>query len=418
MTAFVLKIGDRTWVAGLRWMSYQAEPTTVEILVDAGRIFANHGATDHDDDGPPAADIYFKRSQRSASVGEVSWHDVGYGLLPGTINEPLYSVGEALAALSDTKKWSATFELPDGKFLFVACADGTVDPSDLGEVVGDQATVEAAQQQQAWKGYEHSTHSYADLERALSEVTAELTKGTLVESHSTNRKRTLGAAIVAAVIVIAGGGVLWHVHEEHVLASQRQAMARLREQQLALRAKQTLETNPLLTSPAPETLLSVCKTAIESVPIDDGGWNVQSIDCTPHGVTVIWKATGTAWAGAHPPGAVSIDGEHVVWRHKLSLPHGTDRHMGLMNTVEMLRYVAGSAGVPVKVDTTAAAPTLPGGVVPPSAKEQYRRVTFSLHPSWAPWSIPFGRIPGLRIKTIRVAGFKWTVKGEVYGSGG
>lgn len=418
MTAFVLKVGDRTWVAGLRWMSYQSDPSTAEILADAGRIFSDQ-ATTGDDDGAPVADIYFKRPQRRAAVGEVSWHDVGYGVLPGVLDEAPYSVGEALAQRSDEKRWSATFELPDGKFLFIAVADGTVDPSDNGEVVGDREAVEEAQKAQQWKGYEHGTYSYEDLERALSDVSEQLTKGTFVDSHSTNRKRTLVAAVAVVCIASAGGGVLWHSHHEHVLAMQQQALAQLRKQQLLMREKQSRESNPLLTSPAPATLLSACKVAMESVPIDEGGWNVQSIDCTPRGVTVIWKATGNAWAGGHPPGAVSVDGEHVIWRHRLSLPHGGDQHLRLMRTVNMLRYVAGSAGVAVKVDASGAAPALPGApTAPVKSEDQYKHVAFSFQPAWAPWSMPLGMIPGLRIEDIKIDGFKWTVKGEVYGSGG
>lgn len=407
--ASILTIGGHSWVAGLRWKSYEEEPSNTEIIAEAEVIAQELSG------GESAAmhTVYVKHTEESAD-GPVC--DVGYGVVEDKPKGALYSIGAALAKIGvgSEKRWSATFEIAEGKYLFIAVSDGSVDPSEHGEVVGDEATVKSAAMEQAWKDFPHEEFSLAELERLLGSHAA---ADRIVFVADGDRAKTLRTVVaIAAVLVLAGVGIMWHIHDARELALlRREAFARA---QAMMHKKQKKAPDPLLTSPSPAAFLAACRSAIAGIPIDRSGWAVQSIQCAPTGVTVIWHATPGAWLYGHPHGAMGMRGQHVVWHQAFTLPNGDNEHLPITNTVILLRELASQVGVPVEV-TQQRIVLLPGQKPAKNKpKPLYQQVTFSLSSSWAPWSMPLSGIPGLRISEIDVNGLTWQVKGTVYGSAG
>lgn len=393
--AVVVRLAGKEWVAGCVWTSQHRTMTTAKIAEEAGHLGANFSVQ--------------RKPHQAGVVGEAVRHDVGYGSLPGITRGVYFSLGAALAELRNDK-WSGTFELGDEQFLYVAVVDGSIDASEHGELVGDRATVERALDAQAWNKLPHSEHSFADLERILVEFAGRPARVAFIGSRRAPAKQ-LGAAL-AATFLLAGGGVLAvHVHNERQAAARARFAAILRAQRAAAKG-QSIANNPLVASPPPNVLLEACARIARSLPLSANGWVPQSFECAPHSVTVVWHASPQVWYGGRPAGILAPDGQTVVWTRPLRLPNGSSATVPLQVSATALLDLGHRAGIDVHLRSDQA-PALPGA---PVAAPVLPTASFETQTTWAPWSVPFGSIPGLRIQSIATSGGEWSVKGLVYGA--
>lgn len=392
--AVVVRLADKEWVAGCVWMSQPRSMTAAEIAEEASHLGAN---------------VYVLRQPHQAGVvGEAERHDVGYGSLPGVSRGLYYSLGAALAELRNDK-WSATFDLGDGRFLYVAVVDGSIDASEHGEVVGDRETINRAIAAQAWNKLPHKEHSLAELEQILLDAGRPARMLFLGSRHSSATRFIAGVG--AAVLILGGAAVMLHVHNAHQAAARARFAAVLREQREAA-SRQSAVGNPLLASPAPNVVLDACAKLASRIPLSDNGWVPQSFECGPRTAKIVWHATPAAWYAGRPAGVIGADAQTVVWSAPISLPNGPDSALPLSLSVAALLDLGKRAGLDLQLQSEQG-PALPGAtVVAPAAPVE----GFELRSSWAPWSVPLASIPGLRIQSISTSGGEWSVKGAVYGT--
>jgi hypothetical protein len=396
--AVVVRLAGKEWVAGCVWMSQHRTMTAAEIAEEAAHLGANF--------------YVLRKPHQAGVVGEAARHDVGYGLLPGVSRGMYFSLGAALAELRNDK-WSGTFELGEGQFLYVAVVDGSIDASEHGEVVGDRTTIDRAVAAQAWNKLPHKEYSLAELEQILLDAGGRPARVLFLGSRHASVKR-LGGAIAATVVLIGGATVAIHIHNQHQAAARARLAALLRQQR-AEAARQNAATNPLLALPAPGVLLEACARIARTIPLSDNGWMPQSFQCAPHSVTIVWHATPQAWYAGRPAGVLSMDGQSVVWTGPLRLPNGPQAAIPLPLSVGALLDLGRSAGIDVQLRSEQA-PALPGAAVPTPSAPTAPTEGFELRTKWAPWSVPLGQIPGLRIQSIANSGGEWSVKGSLYGA--
>jgi hypothetical protein len=401
-----VRIGKRNWLAGLLWTSQERSLSASEIGAEATHLGAN---------------LYVQRKpQQLGTAGEAARYDVGYGALAGEHRGTYYSIGSVLCQVRKGR-WSGTFELGNGLFLYIAVLDGnSIDPTESGEIVGNRADVETARARHSFMELPHAEHAFTDLEQLLEQFSGQPAKVTFLDGRNAfwTWKLVAGAAVVAVLAVGTG----FFLYSRHVAALARQASldAYANRQRLMNAANASGQLDPLIQTPLPGQLLVACEQAVESLPIASNGWRVESIGCSLQAASIVWKSTGTGWGEeGRPVGVLSDDGSTVVARLPFSLAKGTDAQLPMDRAIDMLRNMAAQVRAVVDIRSapaTALPNPLPGAPAGASAAAAHKQQAFQVRLPWAPWSFPFDTVPGLRIDSVKFSGTEWTVEGSIYGT--
>jgi hypothetical protein len=397
-----VRIGKRNWLAGLLWTSQERSLSASEIGAEAAHLGAN---------------LYVQRKPHQLGIaGETARYDVGYGSLAGERRGAYYSIGSVLCQVRKGK-WSGTFELGDGLFLYIAVLDGnSIDPTESGEVVGNRADVETARARHSFMELPYSEHAFTDLEQLLEQFPGHPAKVSFLDARNGLTTGNLIAAAAVVTVLAVAAGIF--IYSRHVAALARQASldAYAQRQRLANAANASGQLDPLVQTALPGQLLVACEQAVEALPIASNGWMVESIGCSLQGASIVWKATGNGWGEeGRPAGVLSDDGSTVVERLPFSLTNGTPAQLPMERAIDMLRNMA--AQVRAVVDIRSAAPNvLPGPPGQAGAAVARKQESFQVRLPWAPWSFPFDTVPGLRIESVKYSGTEWTVEGSIYGT--
>jgi hypothetical protein len=298
-------------------------------------------------------------------------------------------------------------------FLYVAVLDGnSIDP-EHGEVVGSRADVDKARDAHKDLSLAHTEYSSEDLAQLVDEFIGELVRVTFLDG----KNFAFDGQIVLIASVLAAFGLGGWVYMHH-----RASVRRFARRVVVMRQKSPqpqAPVNPLSGTVLPSVLLNACGEAVKTIPVDVNGWLVSSVECGQGGAKVVWKATKHAWNEKHPTGVLSDDST-VVSRIPFSIQTSAAGAVSVPLDVQVarLRDIVSLAGA--TFDTRAMqGPSLPGqsdSPAPSSAPQAYRQQLFTVTLRWAPWSVPFDQVPGLRVDTIRFSGTDWVVEGSVYGN--
>jgi len=402
-----IKIGaqKRSWVAGLQWTSQDHAPSVGDIRQEASLLRAN---------------LYIKR--KPVNIGsEGARHDVGYGSLPTEGRRAQhYSLGALLAQVKKGK-WSATFDLGASNsdlFLYVAILEGnTIDPTEYGEVVGSRSDVDKARESHRSMDLAHTEYGFDDLCRLVDEFTGEMSRVVLLNKQTVVKPiPVLLSAAAVGVVAVAG---LMYLHGRGN-STARIAQMRLDAAALLLKQKESAKpqvgaVDPLAITALPADLQRACGEIVNTTPVARNGWVVSSIICGQGGVKVVWTAGRYAMSALRPDGVVSDDGRSVTSQVPLNMPAAGagQQRASLDAEIGDLRDVVQRAGGVLEVHS--GLPHLPGDDSTASSSPG-RQGIFTVKLSWAPWSVPFSKVTGLRIDTIKFDGSTWIVGGSVYGS--
>ena len=404
MRTISIKIGSQghNWVAGLRWTSQDKELKPGEMRQETLRLGGN---------------LYVARKPlRMRSLSEGSRYDVGYGSLSAEGRHGTYYSLGALLAQSRKGPWAATFDMGNSTFLYLAVLDGySIDP-EYGEVVGSRADVDKARDEYKDLDLAHTEYGFDDLKGFVDGFTGELASVKFLDGNKFSANVTL--AIAGFVLVAVGLGGWAYMHHRLEVARMRAAAAAILHGHMHAPVA-PVAVNPLTGTVIPSVLLNACHEAVSAIPVSKNGWVVLTVECGQGGAKVVWKPTAHAWNVGRPPGERISDGT-IVSRIPFSLQVSVVG--ALVDSVDgemaQLRDIVGRAGVDLDARST---PSLPGqqeASQQPSAPAAYRQQVFSVKLSWAPWSVPFDQVPGLRVDTIKYgfSGASWIVEGSVYGT--
>lgn len=394
--ARVIQIGNRRWLAGMTWASYEDVPHKTELRDDAQRLNATWTAL---------------------RIGEDCVQGGFCAAMEGVKTNRLYSLA---AMLADSKKqpWLGIFKIDEEQDLwwYIAVRDGhAILPN--GDVVGGREEIIAARESHS--GYRDWTFIEGPDIGFLESLIAQIDeRPTPVKSLTGNQHLpTLVAAVMVGASAVAGGGYWWWQQQQQAEAAARQAaMERMRAQlgQTSHAAKQAAPT-AAVTMPLPNEVLRACGHAVD-LPLSQNGWTFENVLCTTAQATVVWARGSGATVDFRPPGDLSADGEKVTQ----AIPLGLEQRSGddlirLSDAKEQLLAWSQAAGFKVNLQTISApTPALPGAE-PTEAPAVQPTLGVALDINVSPFSLDMSGIPGLRLNNIQSEALGWKVTGELYG---
>ena len=417
--ARIIQLGDRHYLAGMRWVSYTEKPDKADIQENASRFNAN-------------------------------WHALreGAALQSGFCEElapKIPSKLESLAArLAEARiePWMGVFEISveDDLYWYIAVRDQhAILPN--GDVIGTKAEILDAQQlHQSYDDWKY-VEGDSDLLQSLLQNTA---KATLVKaiklSTVTKRSRVIASCLTVGIVAASIGGYFWYESYQAQEKAQRLARqkAALDKQNQASKAEMlNLALKPMLTLPLPHELLLACRDVLYSSPVSDKGWIRDSFLCSS-GSAIIFRKRGAGASVSILPSDATPDatGETATQSTHIKTPPERKALPALVPHSEAsfaLRGWAQRSGLPLTLtapasimpkrqattNTTALAgitDMLDGGKKS-EAPLPYLQSTFAVTLKFAPFDLQF-EVPGLFIKSIKTTTDGYVIEGVLYGKRG
>jgi hypothetical protein len=392
MTARIVKIGNRSWLAGMSWCSFEDIPNRAEMVEDAQRLKASWSAL---------------RKGDSAIQGGFCAPVEGMKA-PGKV----FSLA-AMLADSGKQPWLGTFKIAEGLWWYVAVRDEHAILPD-GDVIGGEAEIFTARERHS--GYGDWNYIEGDL-TLLEELIADVdAKPTRVRSL-TGSNIQLGPVIAgtfAAAVALSGGGYWWMEQKAAQERERATAMARVRAE-IAGEAQKTAATSKASSMPAPNAWLKACHQVISPLPLSLKGWALDQLSCQGDAVVLRWLIQDGATLAGRPAGVVSAQGDAV----EQSIPleglarQSEDNAIGLNDGKLALRTWAQAHGYELKFDEAVAPPALPGAALAPAAAPKEVRLAMAM--SVSPFGVDMSSLPGLRLTKIEPTVSGWRLEGMVYG---
>lgn len=393
MTAQIVQLGKRRWLAGMEWRSFEEVPTKAELLKDAEGM---------------KADWVSVRNGASAI-------QAGFCAAVEGVAKPV-KLNSLAAMLADSREqpWLGIFDLGNGLSWYIAVRDGHAILPD-GDVIGNAEAVMAVRESHA--GYDDWNYVEGDIE-LLAELIAEIeAKPTRVKSLVASNLTVV--AIAAVTILLAGGavggGYWWH-HTKQVEEQERlAAMAKMRAQ-LAGRAVPTEIRSPLLDLAQPNEWLAACNRSIAVLPLSKRGWELGQVECDGSEAAVRWLNKPGATVRGRPDGNVSAQGDTIDQVIPLNglVKNSSNDAVDLETAKLVLRGWAQSAGFALRMDAPVPPPALPGASAPPkTAMPATAHVVLEI--SVSPFGLDMSSLPGFRLNRIKTTDAGWHLEGTIYG---
>lgn len=391
--AHIIQIGNRRWLAGMTWSSYEDAPRKSELKEDAQRLGA---------------------SWVSVRVGE-SAIQAGFCEPVENVKGPtgLYSIA---AMLADSRKqpWLGVFKIEEGLWWYIAVRDGHAILPDGDEVGGAEEINAARERHSGYADWRYIEGDIEDLAQFINEVEA---KPTRVRSLVGIPRPTMPMIVSAAVLVSALGGGYWWWQQKQLEQERVAAVARARAIALA-NLPPALVPSTLLTTPSPNDWVAVCGLDVLALPLSKKGWELDKISCDLALAKIHWLRKDGATVAERPDGVLSADGDAVDQVIALAEPRvqGINDAIALPAAKAFLRAWAQAANFTLDMNEVPPIPLLPGAsVASANAPGMQQQATFGLHVTVSPFDIDFSSIPGLRLTSLKVLEAGWQLEGILYG---
>ena len=399
--ARVVKIGDRNWVLGMSWMSFENVPSDVELREDA---------------------VSKNASWASLRVSEASIQ-AGFCAPIEGMKKPskLFSLA-AMLADSKEQPWLGIFKIEEGVWWYIAVRDGyAILP--MGDVIGGEQEIRRAQDEHAsfsdWKFVEGDISL---LEELINSVDAKPTKvKSLVKDNS---RFVAPIAAVVAVCLLGGGGIFGWKHFQSKKLEEADRVAKFNMMREALKAQAAKATSVLPGSKPvevakvipkhvlPNDFLNACRAIRDKLPLFKNGWSFTDLSCGEARAVVHWSREEGATISLRPEGLITKNGEGVEQSIMINdLPMvGLDDAIDFNS--EKLALLALSQFHKAALSTTDVAPVQanPDQPVVPMFKEATVKMDFA-----RPFDVDFSVVKGFRITSMNSTETGWHLEGVLYG---
>ena len=390
--AGIVRIGKRRWLAGLSWCSFEDAPSRDELQQDAQRLGASWSCVRNTDTAIQA----------------------GFCAPLDDVERPagLYSLAAKLAATHE-QPWSATFQLDDGVWWYIAVRDGNAIMPD-GDVLGsDQLIVEVRERHAIYSDWNHIEGDASSLAALIQEADA---RPIPVRSLSRGELPVNPLLVLSALFLLACGGYYWWIQQQVEMQAQAEAMAKMRAQLSATPAVLP-PSSPLLTIPQPNDWLAACGDVVLSLPLSQSGWMLDSTSCNGDAATAIWTRKDGATVATKPDGTLSEEGEAIEQVIPLDIAslRGVDDAIVFEDAQRQLRAWAQAANFAVVIDKPTSAVSLPGAITV-SAEAAMPQANVQIEVFISPFDLDLTSIPGLRLTGLKSNGNNgWSMRGILYG---
>lgn len=419
VTSFELEKG-RVFVAGLHWQALSGTPNEVKRE-------AQHLAEQL------SFDLAVFRTTGSPQVGLAAQAE---GYKPGMLSAAAV-VSKTLEVENNLRDFLCATRLPDGRFLYVAQADGVIPPE--GDHIGTEDEIRGRMLEdlaigRSWEyivapslwGVEGSS------EREFVDLLPQR-GGKPYYKHSwwalkPVKQNAVGyvkvlAPFVASALVVVGGFVAYQKYQQH-------QMAKLAAEQAAANAAAANALpslpHPWKSIPPSAVLAAACVQKFDRLEVLwPGNWEPEAVVCEQGAMTVTWKRGEFGWI-AHlleivPNASVTSDGSKAA----LTIPVVADAAqdepiVDASSRVMKMRLAAEAYGFSLSLVEQAAPPPLPGSAQAEGPQPTWKEMSWSIKgTSLSPNDIVKAMDgAGLRIKTL-TARFKnglitWDLEGTQY----
>lgn len=396
MSAQVIQIGKRRWLAGMDWRTYADLPSTEEIKQDAEQTDSTW--------------VALRTGEYSIQGGFCpALQDVSLGHLNGRING-LYSLA-AMLADSRQQPWLGTFKLADDLWWYIAVRDGhAIIPK--GDVLGDREIIDAARDEHSGlTDWNYVSGDLTLLESLIDEVLSK-EKPTPIKSLNVNWKlrNAMAAAGLITFAVLASGAYWWKDQADKKAAAE---LALIRAQALQNLPPPITASN-VKSYPFASELFASCASRLDR-EISEFGWVIDDVSCDTKQAMFVWKRMNGATIEYRPDGTLSEDGMTVTRAIDLSIEQSSsDDRTELTNARHKLLAWAQAGNISLSFQSVEAQ-ALPGSdpnAAPPPPPE----IGVTINLTFSPFDLDLSKIPGLRIHNIKPdKQGQWTLNGVLYG---
>jgi hypothetical protein len=318
--------------------------------------------------------------------------------------------------------WRGLFELPDGRFWYIAVRDMQVIPG--GDEIGTAEELRAVRARHAkMSGFPEELKGTIE---SLAEIVGNTAKAPVLRDLL--RRKWVRIALIAGLVVeLAGAAIGYSVYvgmkekaEQEALAAQKRAIA------AAVQAHNDAEARilPWTREPMPAESLGACASAW-SGQLSKSGWTLAAWQCqvSQTGLTITRNWSRAGGVAADAPGTLAPDGQASV--ETLQVPVHFDVPSPLAATqavaTRAIWTVAQANGLALTVNAPTERLPLPG-TAPANAQQVpwvVAPVTFSLvAPPWLNGiDASFDSLAGLRLKEVdwKVGTAQpWSAMGTLY----
>lgn len=398
MTARVVKIGKKSWVAGLSWLSCESVPSKAELQKDA---------------------THYKASWAAIRLGQEAIQGGFCAPIAGVKNPSKLISLAAMMADSQRQPWLGIFKIEEGVWWYVAVRDGHAILPD-GDVIGSEAEIRAAQDAHAGlTGWNYVEGDLAYLQELLSQIDAKPTR--LKSLTGTGISPNLVAGAVLAAITVAGGTAYW-MHAKQQQQDEDARLAAIHRARVLAAQKTPLKvvtTTPA--APAPADWLRACGEILHSRQLSEYGWKLDQVGCDSKAAVVRWIALPGASVAHHPPGVISDQGDSIEQR--IDLPTITPRDgsdaVALTEAKLAARAWALVKDHQLSFVTIAQPAPLPGSPAPAPQAVAPSQVGVSIDMGPSPLQTAIAdqltSLPGLRLLTLKSTETGYHLDGVIYG---
>ncbi|KVK93995.1 pilO family protein [Burkholderia ubonensis] len=426
MSAQVIQIGRRRFVAGLFWQSLSRRNELRAEAVELAKKLK--------------FDLMVLRIDRGgAAAGYANTRD---GFTPGHLSlGAMVSRAIALEGAfyngrrQPAPNWLGAFALPDGRWAYFAVRDHAFMPQ--GDWIGtrDEA-LERLHTDYAWGGW-NVVIGEPELERQgfqnfqpkrLDELLPRRGGRPRTERwwalRPVERRLPPRTALIAATLVcVAAGSALayWH-HRAKVEAEEREAALERVRAELAARQTSAPIVHPWATLPDAVGFARAC--AARFGRLAPGGWRLERYECTPDGAHYAWARNGSnvRYLLAVEPGAtVDTDGERATLDVPLAAPKAGDTPLVDDSAVRTqllsrLQWLDTAAKLDRLLPDQASGAPLANLAQQAAAAAGWRayRLNATLGGIAPPEFVRAIDVPGLRVQRIAYQNNQWTLEGVLY----
>lgn len=419
LARFELERG-REFVSGLHWQALTGGPS--EAKQEARQLAKQLGF-----------DLAVWRTTGSQQVGFAAVTD---GFKPGMLSAAAV-VSKTIEVESGDRDFICATELPDGRFLFVAQADGVITPES--DFIGSAEVIRSRMLEdmsigKTWQrviapvmwGFPESTErSFADFIPRKG--------GKLDFKHSwwalRPVKPNLGALVKTVLPFVAVGVVLAAALIGYRQYEQRRIAQQAAEQAALLSSEPPVELpHPWKDKPRAQIGAAACLTGFQSIAhLWPGNWTPERVVCAvaEGTLTVAWKRGEYGWIKhlleVEPKAAVAADGATATLTLPLSVSGAEDEQLvEERGRLLALQINAQQYGLNIQVAAPPAPPPMPGAQPGDQLPPRWREWSWSIKGSaLSPESIVAALDgPGFRLiaVTAQISGgvIKWDLEGSQY----
>jgi hypothetical protein len=394
MTARVVRVGKRNWLAGMSWCSFEDIPNKAELGEDAQRLKASW--------------VALRQGESAIQGGFCAPVDGMKG--PGK----LFSLA-AMVADSREQPWLGVFKIDEGLWWYVAVRDEHAILPD-GDVIGGQEEIYAARERHS--GFTDWNYIEGDLSLLEEFIDGIEAKPTRVKSLAGPNIQLgpLMAGTFALAVAVGGAGYWWSEQKAAQERARAAAIQRMRAE-LSGQAQPAQAMSPVQGLPAPDEWLMACKQVIAPLPLSQNGWVLDQVGCVANSVVVRWASQDGATVAGRPAGIVSVQGDAVEQTIPLKGLKGQSPNdtVALGDAKLTVRAWAQAAGFELAMDEAAPPAPLPGANAPQAAPAP-GEVKFAMAMGGvSPFGLDMSALPGLRLTKIQSTDKGWRIEGTIYG---